>query len=289
VRIGRQVQFDYHGSKDGEQETMSRPGALSATHSRANGKTVAVKRCSIAQQGRLLEQIRAGRKRAQVFSQMLLEAQEAERRQLARELHDEIGQALTAVKINLQAVRQAPDMQSRLEESIGIVERALEQVRNLSLNLRPTVLDDLGLVAAMRWYTNRQAQRAGLAIRFVAEAPRVQVSPAVEAACFRIAQEALTNIVRHAQASLVHVELRRGKVELQLVVRDDGCGFDVAAVRRRTSRGYSCGLLGMSERALLIGGQVEIRSKRGQGTEVNARFPLAPALAVERRSKRRKR
>jgi signal transduction histidine kinase len=236
----------------------------------------------------LLEQVRAGRARAQRLSQQLLEAQETERRHLARELHDEIGQALTAVKINLQALQRSPgDSAGRLAESIAIVDRALQQVRNLSLDLRPSLLDDLGLVAALRWYLDRQGQRAGLATEFDARPPEIRADAAVETACFRVAQEALTNVVRHAQARRAMLELQRHNGELELTVSDDGIGFDVAAAREKAVRGGSLGLLGMQERVLLMGGRMDIQSARGQGTRLVACLPVAPTPALERRSRRR--
>jgi signal transduction histidine kinase len=224
-------------------------------------------------------QLREYAERLELLSRKLLEAQEMERRRVARELHDEIGQVLTAVKINLQAMQRsvAPDLPlPRLQESVDIVDRALQQVRNLSLELRPAMLDDLGLVAAVRWYVDRQASRAGLQRHFVAEPPDISVPPEVATACFRIAQEAITNILRHAQAKQINVEIRLDDRELRLSVRDDGKGFPVADARRRAAKGGCLGMLGMEERAHLLGGRMEIRSVPGQGTEIAVRFLLPP-------------
>jgi signal transduction histidine kinase len=211
----------------------------------------------------------------QTLSRQLLEAQENERRHLARELHDEIGQALTAVKINLQAAQHLPDaLAAYLADSISIVDRTLQQVRNLSLDLRPALLDDLGLVAALRWYIDRQAQRAGFTTRFVADSLASRPRSDIETACFRVAQEALTNVMRHAQAQHVHVELRQYGTELHLLVRDDGKGFDVRAAQERAAQGVSTGLLGMQERVWLVGGEIDINSAPARGTEIRVRFPL---------------
>src|SRR5262249_13067992 len=139
-------------------------------------------------------------------------------------------------------------------------------VRNLSLDLRPSLLDDLGLPAALRWYLDRQSKRAGFAVTFSADPPDIRAAANLETACFRVAQEALTNIVRHAAARNVRVELRRQDNELQLKIHDDGCGFDVAAAKERAVRGGSLGLLGMQERVLLIGGRIDIDSSTGLGT-----------------------
>lgn len=217
-----------------------------------------------------------GRK-LQTLSRRLVEAQETERRHIARELHDEIGQALTVAQLNLQAALQSPVagvLAPRLTESLGVVERVLEQVHDISLNLRPSMLDDLGLEPALRWYTNRQAALAGLQARFAMDPLKQRLDPILETECFRIAQEALTNVVRHARASAVTVELHAQEGRLQLYVRDDGVGFDVAPVREQAVRGASLGLLSMEERAALAGGGLEFNSAPGQGAEVHAWFPL---------------
>lgn len=229
---------------------------------------------------RLFEEVRAGRRRLQVLSKQLLEIQESERRHIARELHDEIGQALTAVKVNLQATQRVTKdniLEPYLGESISIVERTLQQVRNLSLDLRPSLLDDLGVVVALRWYVDRQAQRAGFNAQFSTEiSADMRLPTEVETTCFRVVQEALTNIVRHAQAQHVEVELRQDEKELELLIRDDGIGFDINAVMERAAGDLSLGLLGMQERVQLIGGSIEISSSLTQGTEIRAYFPLDP-------------
>ena len=154
------------------------------------------------------------------------------------------------------------------------MERVLEQVRDLSLNLRPSMLDDLGLEPALRWYTKRQAAVAGLQAEFLADAMEDRLDPVVETACFRVAQEALTNVVRHARARRVAVEMRRQNGHLHLFVRDDGAGFDVAALRERAVMGASLGLLSMEERATLADGGLECKSSPGKGTQIHAWFPL---------------
>ncbi|MBI3247514.1 MAG: HAMP domain-containing protein [Deltaproteobacteria bacterium] len=210
------------------------------------------------------------------LSRQLLDAQESERRAIARELHDELGQALQALKINLQTAQRFPQNSGqRLQESIGIVDHALQQVRNLSLDLRPSLLDDLGLVAALEWYVDRQAQRVGFVGHFTATPHDLRVDPALETVCFRVVQEALTNVARHAQAQQVWVEVERSETELHLRVRDDGVGFDVPSARERAARGASFGLLGMRERVELIGGSLETTSAPAQGTKIRVRFSLA--------------
>ncbi|MDG3005719.1 PAS domain S-box protein [Paludisphaera mucosa] len=215
--------------------------------------------------------------RLETLSRQVLRAQEDERRRIARELHDEIGQALTALKINLQEAREGrADGPARLDDSIAIVGEALQQVRSMALDLRPSILDDLGLVAALEWYVERKVQRTGLKGRFVAEPEDVRADPEIETVCFRVAQEALTNVARHAHASRFSVELRGGAAGLRLVVRDDGIGFDPAAALRAASRGASLGLSGMQERVELVGGQIEFTSAASTGTEIQVDLPAAP-------------
>ncbi len=233
----------------------------------------------VIQNARLFEQVRSGRERLRVLSQQILEIQETERRHIARELHDEIGQALTAMKVNLQSLDQQTEfsaIESIKSENISILDRTLTQVRNLSLDLRPSLLDDFGVVAAIRWYVDRQAQRAGFKAQFLSDPPQMRFDPALETTCFRVVQEALTNVVRHAQARNVRIELKQKDTEIELVIEDDGIGFDVQAARDRGANDTSLGLIGMQERVLLVGGLIEIHSDIGQGigTQIRARFPF---------------
>lgn len=218
--------------------------------------------------------------RLQLLSQQLVDAQEAERRRIARELHDEIGQTLTAVKINLQAMQRQPDVSdvnASLQESMDIVEQAIQQVRNLSLDLRPSLLDDLGLIATLRWYLDRQARRAGLSTQFTATPPEMQLPADLETVCFRLVQEALTNVLRHAQAQTVRVDLQQREKELQLLVSDDGIGFEVESTMKQGAYGKGLGLIGMQERVSLLGGRFELESASGQGTQIRVCLPLAAA------------
>jgi len=240
-------------------------------------ETVAAQIATAIQNAHLFDEVSAAREGLKKLSTRILSAQEDERRRLARELHDEIGQALTAVKINLLGMQHVPvatALAPYIDDSVATVERALQQVRNLSLDLRPSLLDDLGLVAALRWYVDRQAQRAGFVGKFITNPLDPRPASEIETACFRIVQEALTNVARHAQAQHVRVELRASDSELRLVVRDDGIGFDVPAARERAAHGASLGLLGMEERAHLVGGQIEIESAPGRGAEIRVRLPL---------------
>jgi signal transduction histidine kinase len=219
--------------------------------------------------------LREANLRLRALSSRVLEIQETERRQLARELHDEIGQALTAVKINLQALLphlRAGAGAQRIEDSIEIVDDVLAQARNLSLKLRPAQLDDLGLPAALRWYLDRQARIARVAIHFDSDGLPARFRPEIETACFRIAQEAVTNALRHGRPGEISVRLTCEGPLLHLCVRDNGAGFDVGRARNKAIDGGSLGLLSMEERATLAGGRAEFRSAPGNGAEVHAWF-----------------
>src|SRR5215212_6494304 len=215
----------------------------------------------------------------QMFSRQLIEGQEDERRRIARELHDQIGQVLTAIKMNLHAVLQdcnTTEAGSHIKDNIEAVDEALRLVRDLSIDLRPPLLDDRGLVTALRWYVDRYAKRTGLNVDVLVELPdeNERFSRELETACFRIAQEALTNIVRHAQASQILVHLAKDEATLFLSIKDDGVGFNVERLRKRAPRVATLGLISMQERAHAAGGAIDIDSAPSQGTEVKLRFPL---------------
>lgn len=213
--------------------------------------------------------------RLSALTRKLLEVQETERRAIARELHDEVGGVLTAVKLNLQWLRakfSGGPGDAAVADCLVLVDGAIQAVRSLSLDLRPAVLDDLGLIPALKWYCERQAQRAGAPIELSLDAIDLKSAPQLESACFRIVQESVTNALRHANARRIQVALRRADGSFVLEIADDGGGFDVPAARKRGLAGESSGLLGMEERALLLGGRLSIDSTPGSGTRVRAQF-----------------
>lgn len=250
-------------------------------HADGSWRTIEISATSVLQSGSpyvfALGQDITDHRRIQAALRSSLAAQENERRHLARELHDEIGQVLTAVKIRLQAIQQAPRGARRaalLAEGQEIVDQALDQVRDLSLGLRPSLLDDFGLIAAMQWYVNRVAEHTGLAVHFVADPLEQRLPPVLETTCFRVTQEAVTNVIRHAAARQVRVELHRQADTLRLTIEDDGVGFDKRRVREQAIQGGGLGLLGIHERVLLAGGQINIQSAPAQGTQITVCFPL---------------
>lgn len=234
---------------------------------------VAERVATVIERSQLFDEVRSSREQLDALSRRLLEVQENERRHVARELHDDIGQTLTAVKIGLLALRSAPHMASEvLEEGLHTVDAAIDRVRRLSRHLRPAVLDDLGLVAALSWLVKQQNFSP---TRCVLEAPEDgRFPPTIETACFRVAQEALNNALRHAQAPAVRIQLAIRGGNLNLSITDDGVGFDVEEAQERNRQGESLGLLNMEERVRLAGGRFSIQSRPGRGTLVRAIFSL---------------
>jgi signal transduction histidine kinase len=215
--------------------------------------------------------------RAYYLSQIIA-AQEEERKRVARELHDETGQALTSLMVGLRNVEEArtpEEAHQRLAELRELTAGTLRSVHDLSLELRPSVLDDLGLAAALKRYVQDYASRFRLNVDFQAVGlDGERLSPAVETALYRIVQEALTNVAKYAHARQVSVLLERRANQIVAIVEDDGCGFDAAALLRSSGGENKLGLYGMSERAALVGGTLTIESQPGAGTTVHVRVPL---------------
>jgi PAS domain S-box-containing protein len=232
----------------------------------------------------LNRELEVSHERLRALSRRLFEVQEEERRRLARDLHDDVGQVLTALKIQLESLARGGgelSMRARVDECVDTAQHTLERVRQISLSLRPPQLDDLGLAAALRSHLDRQARVAGLQAHFETEDAPNEVAADTETACFRVAQEAINNVLRHARARNLWVRLFTTGGQLAISVRDDGRGFDLDAVRQRAANGASLGLVGMEERMALAGGTFELRSAPGQGTVLLASFPL-PAAGAER-------
>src|SRR5688572_1168792 len=239
----------------------------------------------ITERKRTQQDLERSQVRLRALSRRLLDIQEKERARLARDLHDDVGQALTALKIQLEPLARpggelAP--RSRVDEIVDTVQHTLERVRQLSLSLRPPQLDDLGLAAALRSHLDRQARVAAIQAHFETEEAPQELAPDIETACFRVAQEAINNVLRHARARNLWVRLFTAGGRLAISVRDDGRGFDLEEVRARAANGASLGLVGMEERMALAGGSFELRSSPGQGTVLLATFPMAAAGGKER-------
>lgn len=233
---------------------------------------------------RLFEQIQLGRARLQEVSRQLVDAQEAERRHLARELHDEIGQLLTGLKLSLQMMPQSSqDNPPQLGRAMELVDDLLKRVREMSLDLRPSMLDDLGLVPALEWLVNRYAAETQMDIRLEQDTRGERYPSEVETTCYRIVQEALTNVARHARSDSAEVYIGVKDDRLLVRITDHGRGFDVHSELGAADK---AGLRGMMERAGMVGGTLDVGSAPGKGTRISARLPLSGQ--VERRANSRR-
>jgi signal transduction histidine kinase len=223
---------------------------------------------------RLFEAVDLQREQLRVLGVRLSEVEEAERRRLARELHDQVGQNLTALGINLNVIKtQIPDdiasgVMTFLDESLELVEQTTERIRDVMSDLRPPMLDDYGLMATLRWFGGQFTSRVGLPVTVHGEELNPRLAEPVESALFRIATEALTNVAKHAQATEATVELEVDDDVLRLIILDDGIGFNPGRLdMQEKDRGW--GLLTMAERAEALGGQFWIESQPSNtGTRV---------------------
>jgi PAS domain S-box-containing protein len=220
------------------------------------------------------DQLREAAEQTQRLSRQLLTLQEEERRHLSRELHDEFGQLLAAIglQIGVAKSRAGPEAVPALETAAELVQQAGEQVRGLALELRPTMLETSGLDAAVLWLAKEFARRAGIATQV---SGHVDDTPhEVSIALFRVVQEALTNVAKHANARNVWIDLRRSENAAEASVRDDGIGIDVELALARAARDGRLGLVGMRERVDILGGRIRFTSS-GEGTTIHAAVPLA--------------
>lgn len=210
--------------------------------------------------------------RLQALSNRLLTVQEEERRAIARELHDQVGQLLTGLRFRLEASRSDP---AALGEALSVTDELLRTVRELTLQLRPRMLDDLGLRPALEWHVDRFRTQTGIAVELDIALPAARLPSVLETTVYRIVQEALTNVARHSGARAAVVTVAADDHALHLEISDRGCGFDPAAALARNN---SLGLAGLAERIHLAGGALELFSQAGQGTRIHAEFPLTAVV-----------
>jgi PAS domain S-box-containing protein len=234
----------------------------------------------VTERKRAEEKITTHRRDLQRLSAQIIHAQEVERKRISQELHDQVGQALTAMSINLAEIdktlpsENTPATTERVAETRALADQILEQIRELSLDLRPTMLDDLGLVPTLRWYVNRYAKRLGIEIEFEATDFEERLAAEVETALYRIVQEALTNVARHAQANRVHVRLECKASTVAALIEDNGQGFKVEEIVGPEAPERGAGLLGIRERVTSLGGRFSVHSHPGQGTRLSLEIPL---------------
>ena len=220
-------------------------------------------------------------KRLQVLSKRVLSIQEEERRSVSRELHDDIGQSMTALKIGLHRVAQRTsdgtndDHQIILAECLSIADITLDKLRDLSLQLRPPQLDQLGLEDALNWLSDHQRRATGVDIDCQFSGLVGRLPAVLESVCYRIAQEALNNATRHATAKHIRIRIELSDRLLRLVISDDGVGFDMETARKKALKSGSLGLISMEERAQLAGGRLQVRTVTGAGTAVEAIFAIS--------------
>lgn len=233
-----------------------------------------------AENARLLTRLAESERRFHSISRGVLRLQEEERGRISRDLHDGIGQSLTALKIQLElleqeAARAASDLEPRIASARALAGACLAEVRQLSHVLRPQMLDELGLLPTLRWLVRTVRERTGLAVSFDSGGCEDRMDPDLETLIYRIAQESLTNIVKHASASDATVRLSRRDNRLLLRVEDSGAGFDADGVlnAREEDRGF--GVRAMRDRVHFFNGRFAIRSAPGKGTVVEAELPLA--------------
>jgi two-component system sensor histidine kinase UhpB len=223
---------------------------------------------------RLTENMRLERK----YLSQIIDAQENERKRISRELHDEIGQALTAIKFNLELMDKDlpatfPIIRERLSEAKSLSNQTLAAMRQLSMDLRPTMLDDVGLIPTLRWYIQNFSNRLNISSNFQAIGLEEKLPPQIETAFYRIIQEALNNIAKHARATRVEVSLERRDSILSASVTDNGRGFDLEKVMRPESPERGFGIMGMQERVSLLGGKLDIQTKPDFGTYIYIEVP----------------
>ncbi len=227
---------------------------------------------------RLKESQQREARRGELFRRVVA-AQEAERQRIARDLHDETGQALTAIGLGLRGLesrmtRNPAQAADTLHQLQTLTADSLQELQRLMADLRPSHLDDLGLSAALRWYSSKIEERYPIQITTEIDGDERPLDDAARIAVFRIIQEALNNVLKHSEAKHVRIQLVFADNGMRASVRDDGCGFDIAAVGRiQSSSRPSLGLAGMQERAALLGGMVTVESKPGDGTRVEAFIP----------------
>ncbi|MDP2971591.1 MAG: sensor histidine kinase, partial [Deltaproteobacteria bacterium] len=222
----------------------------------------------------LMEKMRLERK----YLSQIIEAQENERKRISRELHDEIGQALTAIKFNLDMIdKELPQnfsfARGRLVEAKSLSNQTLTAMRQLSMDLRPTMLDDLGLIPTLRWYIQNFSSRLNIYSDFKAIGFEEKLPPQIETAFYRIIQEALNNIAKHSAANRIEISLERRDSMISASIVDNGKGFDLHKVLHPESPERGFGIIGMQERVSLLGGHIDFQSGPGFGTHIHIEVP----------------
>lgn len=260
-----QLERAINSVRTGDRAARVRPSSISDADVARVGETL----------NALLDELDLSRQRLKDLSGQVLSAQEDERRRISRELHDDTAQSLTSLALVLKTIEDTeshPGLKEQLRDVRREVEQSIEGVRRLARDLRPSTLDDLGLSAAVDWYVQAFSQRTHLTVGYRSDLGGARLPEAVELALYRITQEALTNVVKHAHASEIQVLLTRTPQTVVLRISDNGVGLPGSRDGRPDAAGV--GLYGMRERAELIGGHLALRSRHGRGVEIEAEAPL---------------
>jgi two-component system, NarL family, sensor histidine kinase UhpB len=209
----------------------------------------------------------------------IINAQEQERKRIARELHDETSQVLTSLLISLAILEESittQEARDRIADTRKLAHQTLRAIRNLSIDLRPSALDDLGLLPALRWYVKEYQQKCSIEVEFAAQGFKQRLPAEMETALYRIVQESLTNTARHSNAHKVLITMKEDADAVYVTIIDDGNGFDIGTLLKTPDQERGLGLAGMNERAVLLDGSLTIHSHPGQGTTIRVRIPLIP-------------
>lgn len=236
------------------------------------------------EQERLFSRLQRGESQSRRLARSVWRVQEDERRRLARELHDGLGQTLTAIRHRVEQMANGGDGLSGLDETLKLCDLAIAETRALARNLRPQVLDDLGLQAALQWLARTATNELGPQISLDVDGLKATLDGELATLVFRVAQESINNALKHAQAQLIALRLYERAGVLHILVVDDGIGFDSDAALAQASQGMSSGLASMRERVRLFGGQLRVMSAAGEGTQLRITLPLIdsekPGLAT---------
>jgi two-component system sensor histidine kinase UhpB len=269
-----------HRCKDGRVVDLE----VSVNYNKESGDKLFVFLRDVTQRKQMEEALARYVDELRQLSKQLITVQEAERLRISRELHDEMGQALTMLRINIASIKEsllpgyAKGVKDRLADADALTEKLLGQIHELTLELRPHMLDDLGLAPTLRWYTERLSRRLNIQILFTQKNWKERPDSEISTALFRIIQEALTNAAKHARAKKIRILLVQKQKFIEVLIKDDGRGFDQRKIEKRPPRARGIGLFSMKERAALLNGECTIESHPGKGTRIHISIPRRKAV-----------
>ncbi len=272
---GRLLSYDYESERDGEYYLRSL-NPVKGPDGKISAVTIISR--SITERKKAEEELKKSKKKLQYLSSQLIKAQEEERKRISLELHDEMGQSLTAIGLTIDQIEEAlpsdldPKIGNRLADIKSIALKSVDQLSELCLALRPSMLDDIGLIPTLRWHISKEGRRAELEIKLEIIDMDERLGQEIETVIFRIFQEALNNIIKHADAKQVILRIERKQGSITFSIKDDGKGFDIHKALTDQQDG-SIGLIGMQERANIIGGNLRITSRKGHGTRILVEIP----------------